>query len=126
FFSAPTAIDSVPKLVVPFVIPAIVAVPGFPAVRRMSTALIDPPPLVGRTLTPLTVKTSVLLVPETESVTVIAEVVFAHDAAVMFLLPVNEALQVPAWNSQFAGAVRISVVFLCGVAKSPLLPSVMT
>src|SRR6202008_4780743 len=51
-FVAPATIESVPKFVVPFVMPVIAAVPP---VRTMLPAVIVPPPLTGWTWRPATV-----------------------------------------------------------------------
>jgi hypothetical protein len=71
------------------------------------------------------VRTSSLLVPETDIVTVIVVDVTDADAAVMFAEAAKDDDPVPGKNSKLAGAVKIKVEDP-GVEKSPLAPSDIT
>src|SRR5437868_4661814 len=128
FAAAPATCDSAAKLVTSFVMPLMVAVPGFAEVRRMFPLEGRALPLVARTWMPLMVSVSAFEVPPTESVTVMVVLVTAIEAAVMSLPEANETLPAPGLKAQPLGAVRLSVLFV-PVRKSlllaPLSPTTM-
>src|SRR3954462_4399063 len=119
-FAAPTTCDSAAKLVTSFVMPLMVAVPGFAEVRRMFPLEGRALPSAARTWMPLMVSVSAFEVPPTESVTVAVVLVTAIEAAVMSLPEVNDTLPAPGLKAQPLGAVRMRVL-LVPVANSPLL-----
>src|ERR1051325_4633373 len=108
-----------PKLVTSLVIPAMLAVPGFPDERTMLPATGKGPPSTACIWRPLRVSESMALLPLTVSVTVRLEVATEILAAVMLLPDAKDTLPTPALNLHPTGALKISVL-LVPVAKSAL------
>ena len=85
FLPEPATCPSVQKFVTLFVIPAIVAVPGFADVLKIFPVP-NILPVIACTWIPLSVIESALFVPPTVMVTVIVDAATESDAALMFLL----------------------------------------
>src|SRR3954471_13195340 len=100
FAAAPATCDSEAKLVTLFVMPLMVAVPGFADVRRMFPLEGRALPLVARTWMPLILSVSKAPVSPTEKVTVMVALVTAIEAAVGMSLPEAKTLPAPGLKVQ--------------------------
>jgi hypothetical protein len=101
---------NVPKEVTSLIIPTITPLP---ALTVLLTILSGPDMIfIPLTCTPLIVKASALLVPITEKVIVIVDVVTDIEADWIFIDGVKDTAPLPARNSKLAGAVSINVVLV--------------
>src|SRR5947207_1190402 len=112
---------SEPKLVESLVMPAMLAVPGFPEVRKILPDAGMLPPSVDCAWMPLMVNVSKLAVPLTQMVTVIVDDDTEMVALVIFLFVTKETVPELALNCHPLGAVRISVLPTPAVSAKSVL-----